>query len=90
MGGLIAAGALLLIGRFQDRLADLVDLATTLSFVGTPVIAWFNHRAMVGGDVPGAHRPRRWLLVWSWVGIVFWTAFAAVFLVQRALAVGSG
>ena len=88
MGGLIGVGALLLIGRFQDRLADLVDLATTLSFVATPLIAWFNHRAMLSGAVTGAHRPGRWLVVWSRVGIVFWAAFAGVFLVQRAVFAG--
>lgn len=88
MGGLIVLGALLLIGRFQDRLAALVDLATTLSFVGTPVIAWFNHRAMLSDRVTAAHRPGPRIVVWSWVGIVFWSGFAAVFLAQQALAVG--
>ncbi len=77
----IAAGALLIISGVQgDGFRRLIDLATTLSFLGTPLLAWFNHRAMVSAEVPADHRPGRGLLAWSWLGIVFWTLFAGVFV----------
>lgn len=61
----------------------MIDLATTLSFLGTPLLAFFNHRAMTSEDIPAEHRPARWLVVLSWAGVAFWTAFAVVFLIVR-------
>ncbi|MEM0984531.1 MAG: divalent metal cation transporter [Planctomycetota bacterium] len=84
-GIVISAGALGLIQWFSqgEAFKKLVDLATTLSFVATPIIAWFNHRAMLAPGVPESARPGRGLRAWSWIGIAFWAAFAVVFLVQR-------
>lgn len=86
----IAAGALVIITFFSGGagMKSLVDLATTLSFLGTPVIAWFNHRAMTAGVVPIAHRPGLGLRVWSVAGIGFWTVFAAVYLTTLFIARG--
>lgn len=80
----IAAGAMAIITRVQgEGFRALVDFATTLSFLGTPALAWFNHRAIVSPDVGPEHRPGPGLRAWSLVGVVFWTMFAAVFVWQR-------
>ncbi|USN98917.1 MAG: divalent metal cation transporter [Phycisphaeraceae bacterium] len=77
----IAAGAMVIITRIKGPgFAWLINLATTLSFLGTPILAWFNHRAMFAGDIPIAHRPGPVLRVWSWIGIFFWVAFSALYL----------
>ena len=85
----LCAGAMLIIAIATSR-ADwfrgLVDLATTLSFLGTPLLAWFNHRAMLAAEVPDAHRPGPGLRRWSLAGVWFWAAFAAVFLWIRFIA----
>jgi Mn2+/Fe2+ NRAMP family transporter len=85
--------AVLVVAQFTANLTLLVDIATTLSFLSTPVLAWFNHRAMfrtangktgVPGCVPGCvpleHRPGRGMWLWSWSSIVLLTAFAAWFV----------
>jgi Mn2+/Fe2+ NRAMP family transporter len=83
----LVAGAMLLIARVQgEGFRALVDLATTLSFLGTPVFAFFNHRAMHAREVPEELRPGRALAAWSWAGIAFWAAFAALFLWQQFIA----
>ncbi|MEM9065621.1 MAG: divalent metal cation transporter [Planctomycetota bacterium] len=64
-------------------LSEMVDLATTLSFIATPLLAWFNHRAMRSHDVPEEHRQGRLLTALSWLGIVFWFGFAGLFLWTR-------
>jgi len=85
----LSAGAMLIIviaTRRADWFRGLVDLATTLSFLGTPLLAWFNHRAMHDAAVPAAHRPGPGLRRWSLAGVWFWTAFAALFLWVRFIA----
>ncbi len=76
----LATGAVVILAVFVGSLKDMVDLATTLSFLGTPLLAFFNHRAMTGTDIPSEHKPARWLVALSWAGVAFWTAFALVFV----------
>jgi Mn2+/Fe2+ NRAMP family transporter len=76
----LAAGAVLILAVFARSLTDMVDLATTLSFLGTPLLAFFNHRAMTSTDIPAEHKPARWLVVLSWAGVAFWSVFALVFV----------
>lgn len=81
---IIVAGAMLIISQIEGPdFAKFINLATTLSFLGTPVLAWFNHRAITSAAVPAADRPARWMMLWSWAGIVFWAAFALLFLWTR-------
>lgn len=80
----IASGAALIIARVQGTgFRDLVDLATTLSFLGTPLLAWFNHRAVTASEIPDRDKPGPSMRLWSLAGILFWTAFAGVFLWSR-------
>jgi Mn2+/Fe2+ NRAMP family transporter len=76
----IAAGAMGIITIFRARMPELVSLATSLSFLGTPVLCWFNHRAMTGPRVPAEHRPGAAMRAWSWAGIAVWSGFAGVYL----------
>lgn len=76
----IAGGALLIITAFADRMRVLVDLATTLSFLATPALAWLNHRAMSSDAVPPEHRPELPMKAWSLIGVVFWLGFAGVYV----------
>ncbi|MEN8149280.1 MAG: divalent metal cation transporter [Planctomycetota bacterium] len=81
----LAAGSMLIlyIGLARGDKATftgLVNLATTLSFLTAPVLAWLNHRAILGSEVPVEHRPGRGLIAWSRAGILFSAAFAGWFL----------
>lgn len=76
----LAGGAVAILALLVGSLADMVDLATSLSFLGTPLLAFFNHRAMTAAHVPLEHRPARWLVLLSWLGVAFWSVFAVVFV----------
>jgi len=79
----IAVGALLVIGSLPGSLKALVDVATTLSFLTAPVLAALNHGAILGAEVPPAHRPRPWLVNLSRAGILLQGVFAFLYLVVR-------
>jgi Mn2+/Fe2+ NRAMP family transporter len=81
--GLVAAGAMALLTLFMGSLAALVDLATTLSFLTAPPLAWLNHRAMLAPEVPADHRPAPWLRALSLLGLALLTAMAAGYLAVR-------
>lgn len=79
----LAAGSLAIIGyalRGGAAFKALVDLATSLSFLTAPALAWLNHRAIHAPEVPLEHRPSPALTAWSVSGIVFSAAFAAWYL----------
>lgn len=81
--GVLAAGSLLVIAFVAQSLPRMVDVATTLSLLTAAPLAWLNHRAMTGPEVPQAARPGRALQAWSWFGI--WTSvmLAVYFVVMR-------
>ena len=45
-----------------------------------PALAWLNHRAILGPEVPEEHRPGRRMVAYSWAGIVFTGGFALYYL----------
>jgi Mn2+/Fe2+ NRAMP family transporter len=79
----IGLGAVLVIGALPGSLKGLVDIATTLSFLTAPVLAALNHAAILGHEVPAAHRPRPWLANLSRASIALQAIFALAYLYVR-------
>lgn len=77
----LVVGAMLVLVFLASSMRSLIDLATTLSFLSAPLLAWLNHRAMQDEAVPVEARPRRALYRASVAGIVLQAAFAAGFVV---------
>jgi len=71
--------SLSLLALLGDQFRYLVDLATTLSFLSAPVLAWLNHKLMHMHYIPSDCRPPLWLTWLSRAGILFLTAFALIF-----------
>ncbi|MCA9694861.1 MAG: hypothetical protein KC636_35105, partial [Myxococcales bacterium] len=80
----LAVGSLLVIGQFVSSLKGLVDLATVLSFLTAPVLAWLNHRSIRAAEVPERARPSAAMMTFSWISIASLTAFALYYLLLRA------
>lgn len=83
---ILSLGAMAVLLWATRSLTVLVDLATTLSFLTAPVLAWLNHRAVLGDEVPAAYRPGPGLQLLSLLGIVFLGGFALYFLWVRFVA----
>lgn len=79
----LTVGATIIIIGLQASLPDLVDVATTLSFLTAPLLAILNHRAIMSPRVPDSARPSAALRAWSLVGIGLMLAFAAGYVALR-------
>lgn len=86
LAGLIAAATAVLALAGKNAFLAIVDFATVLSFLSTPVLAVVNHRLMHGPLTPPNARPRRWETVLSWAAILAFTAFAAAYALDFARA----
>jgi Mn2+/Fe2+ NRAMP family transporter len=81
----MAWGSLTVIRFFLGSLSTMVDVATVLSFMTAPALAFFNHRAIFGSEVPTQHRPGTAMRLYSIAGIVFSLGLALYFVWRRWL-----
>jgi len=77
---ILCAGALAILFWGMSSFTALVDLATTLSFLTAPMLAFFNHRAVHAPEVPRDQQPGAAMTAFSWVSIALQAAFALYFL----------
>ncbi|NVJ97311.1 MAG: divalent metal cation transporter [Alphaproteobacteria bacterium] len=77
--GLLTA-AFLLLSFFLHSFKAFIDFVTSLAFLTAPVLAWFNHRVMLDGDVPEEDKPAPYLIMWSRLGILVMGLFALGYL----------
>ncbi|MDB2656583.1 divalent metal cation transporter [Crocinitomicaceae bacterium] len=76
----VVAGSFAIVYFLSKNLKDLVDIATTLSFLIAPLIAIVNYKLVTGLLVPASYHPKKWLKYLSWAGIIFLTGFAVYYL----------
>lgn len=74
---------LLIIGVFTSGLKTLLDFATVVSFLAAPVFAIINYKVITALYVPEHARPKTWLKILSWFGIVFLILFSIIYLVSK-------
>lgn len=77
---LIAVASFFVIFTAGKSLTTLVDLATTVSFLIAPVVASANLYLVTRNYYDTPCRPPDWMLVLSWIGLIFLTVFAAIFV----------
>lgn len=80
---IVMAGALILLRYFATSMRSMVDVATTLSFITAPILAFMNYRVVNLGVVPESDRPNTLLRVWAWAGIIFLSLFTAFYIAWR-------
>ncbi len=80
---ILVIGTITLLGYFSGSMGFMVDLATTISFVTAPILAFMNYKVVTDKHMPETGRPGKYLKIFSWVGIIFLTLFSLVFIVWR-------
>ena len=83
---LIIAGAAFILVFATSSMVQMVTLATTLSFLTAPILAWLNYKVVTDRHMPEKDRPGMFLRILSWIGIVFFTVFSFVYLYWKYLA----
>lgn len=79
----ISLGSLLILYFAGSRFTFLIDLATTVSFLTAPVLAFINYRLVMAYHFPKEQQPPTWLRILSWAGILFLTGFTLFFVYWR-------
>lgn len=82
----LAVGALVVIEFFGKSLPQMADTATSLSLLTAAPLAWLNHRAMTGPEVPQEARPGKAMQAWSWFGIAVSVLLAGYYVWFKWLA----
>jgi len=77
------AGTLFLLHFRPDNMLQLVDLATSLSFLTAPILGWWNFSLVRDKNFPEDYRPGRFLRTLSWCGLLFLSLFSLVFLLSK-------
>ena len=80
---IVVSGALLLIYKFSNSMKLMVDIATTLSFVTAPVLAFLNYKAVTSDHIPQEYKPGKLLRFYAIAGIVFLTLFSLTFIIWK-------
>ncbi len=76
---------LVVLALFIGNLTTMIDFATTLTFLTSPVLGYLNLRAVGSREVPAEHRPGRAMLALSWVGIVLLGGTGLFYLLTLAV-----
>lgn len=76
----VSIGSFMFLYLLGDRFRMLIDLATTLSFLTAPVLAFINHKLIHHPEIPEEYRPKPWLSRLSISGILFLTLFAFIYI----------
>lgn len=79
----VIVGALLIVFLAGERFTQLIDFATTVSFLSAPVLAWITFRVVTDPHMPEAARPGTALRALSWAGILFLAGLSLTWLGWR-------
>ncbi len=76
----VIIGALVIIGFAATSMIKMITVATVLSFLVAPVMAWLNYRVVTDEHMPEEARPGRFLRILSWTGILFLVVFTLIYI----------
>lgn len=79
---IVGVGAFLLLIYAMTNMKQMVNLATTISFVTAPVLATFSYLAVTGPQMPPEHQPKGLLKALAIGGMIFLYAFAIYYLIM--------
>lgn len=82
-GIVMAIFGILIIIFYTSGLKSLLDFATIVSFLAAPVFAIINYKVVTASFMPEEYRPKLWLRVLSWSGIIFLILFSLLFIVSK-------
>ncbi|MCF8369536.1 MAG: Nramp family divalent metal transporter [Bacteroidales bacterium] len=82
---IVAGGAIIMLKYLSNSMRTMVDIATTLSFITAPILAFMNYKVVTDKHMPIESRPSLWLKVYAWIGIVFLSGFTIFYVIWKFL-----
>ncbi|NOX91091.1 MAG: divalent metal cation transporter [Gammaproteobacteria bacterium] len=73
-------GIFLIIKNVSGAMGLIVTIATVVSFISAPIIAYINFRVMCGNTIKETDRPDRLMTLWSRLGILVMILFSLTYL----------
>ena len=80
---ILSFGSICVIYLFGSNITHLVDLATTISFMIAPFIAFANFRLVLSPYLNESDTPKPWLKTLAIFGILFLIGFVIIFIYVR-------
>jgi Mn2+/Fe2+ NRAMP family transporter len=77
---IVVIGTILILSFFLTNMKGMVDFATKVAFITSPIIAILNYLVINGKTIPAQYRQNKFLKITSWVGIVYLIGFSLYFL----------
>lgn len=76
----LAIGVTIIIAFFMTNMRTLIDFATVLAFVTSPILAILNYLVITSKDVPKQYQPSLLMRLLSLIGIIYFIGFTVYFL----------
>ena len=80
---LVIVGALLLLNLLQAQMGLMIKIATILSFLTAPFLAFLNYKLVTSQHIPTEAQPPKWLKYLSWAGFFFLSVFSVLSLYSQ-------
>ena len=77
---LLAFGSIVIIAFFSANMKTLIDFATAIAFLSSPILAILNYLVITGKDIPKEKQPSTLLKTVSAIGILFFIYFSIHYL----------
>ncbi len=79
----VTIGSILIFVFLLENMKTMVTFATIISFLVAPILGWLNLKVVTSKHVPKEARPNKFLIILSWVGLTFLTAFSIYFILIK-------
>ena len=77
---ILSIGTICIFSLLLDEMGTLVQIATVISFVTAPFYAYLNLKLVTSNLMPVKYKPSKFLINFSYVGLIFLTIFALIFV----------
>jgi len=77
---IVVVGTVIILSTFLTNMKVMVDFATKVAFITSPVLAILNYFVVHGKTMPEENKPSFFLKILSWIGIVYLIGFSVYFL----------
>lgn len=77
---ILAFGVTIITAFFMTNMRSLIDFATIIAFITSPVLAILNYLVITSKNIPKEHQPSFFIRLLSIIGIIYFIGFTFYFL----------